>query len=73
LVRFDGAHFALFTHENTPALRENSVFCLLTARDGRLWIGTEGSGMVVMHNGVFRAYSAIDRLTGTGGSGFDVL
>jgi len=63
LLRFDGAHFAHFSHENTPAIHENSVFCLLTGRDGRLWIGTEGGGLVEMNKGVFRAYSAADGLT----------
>ncbi|MGD0096269.1 MAG: two-component regulator propeller domain-containing protein, partial [Terracidiphilus sp.] len=58
LLRFDGARFRLFAHENTPAFGENSVFCLLAAHDGRLWIGTDGSGLIEWHNGVFRAYSA---------------
>jgi ligand-binding sensor domain-containing protein/signal transduction histidine kinase len=56
LLRFDGAHFRLFAHENTPAFGENSVFCLLAGRDGRLWIGTDGSGLIEWKNGVFRAY-----------------
>ena len=56
LLRFDGARFHLFSHENTPAFRENSVFCLLAARDGRLWIGTDGSGLIEWRNGVFHAY-----------------
>jgi len=64
LVRFDGAHFTLFSHENTPALHESSVFCLLTGRDGRLWIGTEGGGLAEMHDGNFRAYTAADGMTG---------
>ncbi len=63
LLQFDGAHFKLFTHENTPALRENSVFCLLTGSDGHLWIGTDGGGLVEMYGGVFRAYTASDGLT----------
>jgi ligand-binding sensor domain-containing protein/signal transduction histidine kinase len=58
LLRFDGARFRLFAHENTPAFGENSVFCLLAARDGRLWIGTDGSGLIEWRNGVFTAYSA---------------
>jgi ligand-binding sensor domain-containing protein/signal transduction histidine kinase len=58
LLRFDGARFHLFAHENTPAFRENSVFCLLAARDGRLWIGTDGSGLIEWQNGVFHAYPA---------------
>ena len=56
LLRFDGARFRLFAHENTPAFRENSVFCLLAARDGRLWIGTDGSGLIEWQNGAFHAY-----------------
>jgi ligand-binding sensor domain-containing protein/signal transduction histidine kinase len=58
LLRFDGARFRLFAHENTPAFGENSVFCLLAAHDGRLWIGTDGSGLIEWQNGVFHAYSA---------------
>ena len=42
LVRFDGAHFVVFDRQNTPALHENDIFCLMVSRDGVLWIGTEG-------------------------------
>ena len=56
LLRFDGARFHLFAHENTPAFRENSVFCLLAAHDGRLWIGTDGSGLIEWRDGAFHAY-----------------
>jgi len=58
LLRFDGARFRLFVHENTPAFGENSVFCLLATRDGRLWIGTDGSGLIEWRNGAFHAYPA---------------
>src|SRR5215469_6494831 len=34
LVRFDGASFVLYDRDNTPALHENSVFCLTVAHDG---------------------------------------
>jgi ligand-binding sensor domain-containing protein len=63
LFRFDGANFTLFSHENTPAMRENSVFCLLAGRDGHLWIGTDGGGLVEMRDGVFKAYTPSDGLT----------
>lgn len=56
LLRFDGARFRLFAHENTPAFGENSVFCLLAGHDGRLWIGTDGSGLIEWQNGAFRTY-----------------
>ena len=58
LVRFDGAGFLLFDHDNTPAMREDSVFCLATSRDGALWAGTDGGGLVRYRGGAFRAYSA---------------
>lgn len=63
LARFDGAHFTIFDRENTPAFRENSVFCLLTARDGSLWIGTEGSGLLRYQNGTFSAFGPAQGLT----------
>ena len=63
LLRFDGASFVHFSHENTPAMREDSVFCLLAARNGHLWIGTDGGGLIEMHDGAFRLYTAADGLT----------
>jgi ligand-binding sensor domain-containing protein/signal transduction histidine kinase len=63
LARFDGSHFTVFDRENTPAFRENSVFCLLAAKDGSLWIGTEGSGLLHYQNGVFTAYDQSSGLT----------
>jgi ligand-binding sensor domain-containing protein/signal transduction histidine kinase len=58
LVRFDGAHFTVFDRQNTPALHENSVFCLMVAHDGTLWIGTEGGGIVSYAAGRFRSWLA---------------
>lgn len=63
LLRFDGAHFTLFDHENTPELNENSIFALLVSRDGSLWIGTEGGGLVRYKAGKFRAYGSKDGLS----------
>jgi ligand-binding sensor domain-containing protein/signal transduction histidine kinase len=63
LVRFDGARFVAFDRENTPEIHEDSIFCLTVARDGSLWAGTDGGGLVRYQNGVFRAYSAADGLT----------
>lgn len=56
LLRFDGEHFRLFNHENTPALAEDNVFCLLAARDGRLLIGTVGGGVIEWRDGAFQSY-----------------
>jgi len=63
LLRFDGAQFTSFNQANTPALAARSVFCLSRTRDGTLWIGTEGGGLIQYHRGVFRAFSSKDGLT----------
>ena len=60
LLRFDGAHFTVFDRQNTPALRENSVFCLMVAKDGTLWAGTEGGGVVSFAQGKFRSWPGIE-------------
>lgn len=58
LLRFDGARFRLYDRSNTPQLTENSVFVLMVSRDGSLWIGTEGGGLVRYRQGKFREYGA---------------
>jgi ligand-binding sensor domain-containing protein/signal transduction histidine kinase len=63
LVRFDGAHFTVFDRQNTPALHENSIFCLMVARDGALWIGTEGGGLARYAQGQFRSWTAREGLS----------
>jgi ligand-binding sensor domain-containing protein/signal transduction histidine kinase len=63
LLRFDGAHFTVFDRQNTPALRENSVFCLTVAKDGTLWAGTEGGGVVSYAQGQFRSWPGIEGQT----------
>jgi ligand-binding sensor domain-containing protein len=63
LARFDGSHFLTYRRNSTPAITENSVFCLLTARDGSLWLGTEGGGLLHFEHGQFHAYTAREGLT----------
>jgi ligand-binding sensor domain-containing protein/signal transduction histidine kinase len=63
LVRFDGARFVVFDRGNTPEIHENSIFCLTVLRDGSLWAGTDGGGLLRYQKGAFRAYSAADGLT----------
>jgi ligand-binding sensor domain-containing protein/signal transduction histidine kinase len=63
LVRFDGMHFSVFDRQNTPALHENSVFCLMVSRDGALWIGTEGGGLARYARGQFRSWTTRDGLS----------
>jgi ligand-binding sensor domain-containing protein/signal transduction histidine kinase len=63
LVRFDGVRFLPFGRDNAPEIHEKSIFCLTVSRDGSLWAGTDGGGLLRYKNGVFRAYSAADGLT----------
>ncbi len=63
LVRFDGNRFRYYQRENTPALGADSVFCLTVARDGTLWIGVEGGGLVRYRDGNFRKFTAVDGLS----------
>lgn len=63
LVRFDGAHVTVFDRQNTPQLRENSIFCLMVSRDGTLWIGTEGGGLTRYAHGQFRSWTTHEGLS----------
>jgi ligand-binding sensor domain-containing protein/signal transduction histidine kinase len=57
LARFDGVHFKVFDKENTPALASNHISSLLVDSRKRLWIGTQGGGLVKLENGTFATYS----------------
>ncbi len=63
LVRFDGSRFRYFQRDDTPAIGGDSVFCLTVTRDGTLWIGTEGGGLVRYREGHFREFTALDGLS----------
>ena len=63
LVRFDGASFVVYDRDNTPAIRDNSIFCLTASHDGSLWAGTDGAGLVRVKDGKFRSYRAAEGLT----------
>lgn len=58
LARFDGAHFTVFDHNNTPALRSDFITKLVEDRQHSLWIGTS-IGLVVRHaDGKFERFGA---------------
>jgi ligand-binding sensor domain-containing protein/signal transduction histidine kinase len=63
LVRFDGTQFSVYDRHNVPQLKESGILSLLTDRDGGLWIGTEGGGLVLYRNQVFHLFSAPEGLT----------
>jgi ligand-binding sensor domain-containing protein/signal transduction histidine kinase len=57
LVRFDGARFVVLNTNNTPALGDNRISCLLVSRSGDLWVGTEGGFLSRRRGSVFEAVS----------------
>jgi ligand-binding sensor domain-containing protein/signal transduction histidine kinase len=63
LVRFDGVRFTVFDADNEPAIRDDSVYCLLVAHDGALWGGTEGGGLFRVSAGKFRGFGPAEGLT----------
>jgi ligand-binding sensor domain-containing protein/signal transduction histidine kinase len=64
LARFDGVRFSTFDTRNTPVLRSNHISALLADSHRNLWIGTQGGGLTVLHEGIFRTYSSADGLVG---------
>ena len=56
LARFDGVQFTVFNSSNTEALKTNSVVALCVSRHGSLWIGTDGSGLILWRDGKFVSY-----------------
>ncbi len=63
LVRFDGVRFVVFDRENQPAFRDDSFYSLFVSKDGALWGGTEGGGLVRYHRGSFHVFGAAEGLT----------
>src|SRR4029453_14942230 len=62
LARFGGLRFTIFDQSNTPALHDDGIPTLRVGRDGALWIGTEGGGLVKYVGGVFRNYGSSEGL-----------
>jgi ligand-binding sensor domain-containing protein len=56
LARFDGSRFRSYTRENTTAIADDNIRHLLVARDGSIWIGTDGGGVVEYSKGSFHNY-----------------
>lgn len=57
LARFDGARFTVFDDKNAPALKNHHVLVLFAGRDGSLWVGTRGGGLVRFREGTFTAFT----------------
>src|SRR6185503_15853458 len=46
LVRFDGVKFTVYDSSNVPAMPQPLVWSLSPSRDGGLWAGAYGSGIL---------------------------
>ncbi|MFA5911171.1 MAG: two-component regulator propeller domain-containing protein [Vicinamibacterales bacterium] len=62
LIRFDGVRFTVFSSQTTPEITQDQILSLLADRQGRLWIGTWGGGLVRMDRGSFTRFSTSDGL-----------
>jgi signal transduction histidine kinase/ligand-binding sensor domain-containing protein/CheY-like chemotaxis protein len=63
LVRFDGTRFTIFDKARISALKYNAVIALLEdRRDGSLWIGSYGGGLIHYSAGEFHCYTIKDGL-----------
>jgi ligand-binding sensor domain-containing protein len=68
LARFDGVSFTVFKPSDSPGLEGRTIQALLAGRDGSLWIGTDGKGIVRYQAGVFRRLDAAPGLDADSGN-----
>ncbi|MCX8155222.1 MAG: ATP-binding protein [Verrucomicrobiae bacterium] len=69
-ARFNGERFSAFNAFNVPLLNRPFLNALTQAPDGALWIGSEGGGLIVYHQGAFQRLSTNDGLAGMAVRGF---
>jgi signal transduction histidine kinase/ligand-binding sensor domain-containing protein len=62
LVRFNGVSFKVFNSTNTPQMASDRVLTLAEDREGRLWIGLEGGGLMTYLRGTFNTYEHLREL-----------
>src|SRR3954471_22995983 len=62
LARFDGMRFVAIDSKAAPELKHGYITALCASRDGGLWIGCSGNGLIRMHDGQFSHFSETDGL-----------
>lgn len=66
LFRFDGVTFTFFDEQTAPGMKQTAgigVKSLYAGKDGSLWIGTNGRGLVHLKNGIFTIYTTKEGLS----------
>ncbi len=66
LFRFDGITFTFFDQQTAPGMKQAAgigVKALYAGKDGSLWIGTNGRGLVHLKNGIFTIYTTNEGLS----------
>lgn len=62
LIRYDGVKFTSFNKQTSDKLKNIEVRALLEDRQGNLWIGYMGGGVVQMRKGEFTSFTTKDGL-----------
>ncbi len=55
LARFNGREWKIFDRNEIPGLSDNGIRALLTAKDGRLWVGSARDGLFSYYKGQWTA------------------
>jgi streptogramin lyase len=63
LAQFDGSRIRLFEDPRGQRSSVNSIFCVTMTRDGSLWAGTEGGGLLRIQDNHVRVYSSTEGLS----------
>ncbi len=59
LVKFDGVNFTIYNDRTIPQFKKNGILCLYEDdSDGKLWVGSNGGGLISMDGETFKNYSA---------------
>lgn len=64
LARFDGVHFTLMEHPDAPELKNAWCSALLEAKDGAVWIGTDGKGALRLKDGRISRFTRTNGMAG---------
>ena len=62
LVRFDGVRFTVFNLASEAAFKDHDVRALCEDKEGALWIGTQGGGLIRFKGGVFTLFDSASGL-----------